>query len=76
MRPSLKAPTFSFLNYTSTPASWLARGDKPSQQLPAPQKREVPGYAMSAKVIMSATRGRTACVEVEEDLRAVAHDRG
>ena len=29
---------------------------------------------MSAKVIMSATRGRTACVEVEEDLRAVAID--
>ena len=31
---------------------------------------------MSAKVIMPATRGRTACVEPEEDLRAVALDRG
>ena len=32
---------------------------------------------MSAKAVFSATpRGRTACVEVEEDLQAVALDRG
>ena len=46
-----------------------ARGDKPSQQLATPHKREVRDIGQGN---MSATRGRTACVGVEEDLRAVA----
>ena len=51
-----------------------ARGDKPSQQLATPHKREVRDIGQGN---MSATRGRVVerLVEDEEDLRAAALDR-
>ena len=51
-----------------------ARGDKPSQQLATPHKREVRDIGQGNQVCDSWSCCRTAYVEVEEDLRAVALD--